>query len=183
MQQKNSIVTSKNQDWKRNTMLYPISTPLPSYEANYSTKSEDSGYENGEFQDHLYTNRKMDTDTCPNILSSSSSSCSPAPKSSSSESRVGSAFSDSPIESEEPVSLGANSVVNDHKNDSVTQLEIEVSESKHAVNDMERAISDLKAENLQLRLDLGVRNDHELASADESLRSVDEEVQEVTPVR
>jgi len=48
---------------------------------------------------------------------------------------------------------------------------------------MERAISDLKAENLRLKLDLGVKNESHSASIDESLRSVDEEVQEVTAVR
>ena len=58
-----------------------------------------------------------------------------------------------------------------------------MSESKCTLNKMERAISDLRAENLRLKLDLGVHNDAESASADESLRSVDEEVQEVTAVR
>ena len=48
---------------------------------------------------------------------------------------------------------------------------------------MERAISDLRAENLQLKLDLGVQKNAESVSIDESLRSVDEEVQEVKAVR
>ena len=73
-----------------------------------STKSEDSGYENGEFQQHCHFNLKQGIETCQNVTSSSSSSYSPAPKSSSSCSRVGSAFSDSPLESEEPVSLGTD---------------------------------------------------------------------------
>ena len=56
-------------------------------------------------------------------------------------------------------------------------------ESRNTVNEMERAILDLKAENLRLKLDLGVKNEAQSASIDESLRSVDEEVQEVTAVR
>ena len=67
-------------------------------------------------------------------------------------------------------------------NGNITNLEVE--ESTNTVNEMERAISDLRAENLKLKLDLGgVRNDADSASIDESLRSVDEEVQEVTAVR
>ena len=68
-------------------------------------------------------------------------------------------------------------------NGNITNLEID--ESTNTVNEMERAISDLRAENLKLKLDItgGVRNDAESASVDESLRSVDEEVQEVTAVR
>ena len=69
------------------------------------------------------------------------------------------------------------------RSDGIMHLEMGISESKCTVNEMERAISDLRAENLRLRLDLGVKNDPESASADESLRSVDEEVQEVTAVR
>ena len=56
-------------------------------------------------------------------------------------------------------------------------------ESRNNINEMERAISDLKAENLRLKLDLGVKNEAQSGSIDESLRSVDEEVQEVTAVR
>ena len=56
-------------------------------------------------------------------------------------------------------------------------------ESRNTVNEMERAILDLKAENLRLKLDLGVKNEAQSGSIDESLRSVDEEVQEVTAVR
>ena len=81
-------------------------TSMSGYDSNSNNKSEDSGYENGEFSDKYFTNRKSETDVCHNTISSSSSSCSPAPKSSSSGSRVGSAFSDSPMESEGPVSLG-----------------------------------------------------------------------------
>ena len=67
-------------------------------------------------------------------------------------------------------------------NGNITNLEME--ESTNTVNEMERAISDLRAENLKLKLDLGgERNDDESASIDESLLSVDEEVQEVTAVR
>ena len=55
--------------------------------------------------------------------------------------------------------------------------------SKSTVNEMERAISDLKSENLRLKLDLGIKHDRDTTSVDESLRSVDEEVQEVTAVR
>ena len=73
-------------------------------------------------------------------------------------------------------------VVYSHRiNGNITNLEIEG--SQNAVNEMERAISDLKAENLRLKLDLGVKNESHSASIDESLRSVDEEVQEVTAVR
>ena len=66
-------------------------------------------------------------------------------------------------------------------NGNITNLEME--ESTNTVNEMERAISDLRAENLQLKLDLGVQKNAESVSIDESLRSVDEEVQEVKAVR
>ena len=81
---------------------------MSDYDSNSNNKSEDSGYENGEFSDKYFTNRKSEADVCHNTISSSSSSCSPAPKSSSSGSRVGSAFSDSPMESEGPISLGTD---------------------------------------------------------------------------
>merc|ERR1719337_490374 len=45
------------------------------------------------------------------------------------------------------------------------------------------ARADLKSENLRLKLDLGIKHDRDTTSVDESLRSVDEEVQEVTAVR
>ena len=60
---------------------------------------------------------------------------------------------------------------------------MEISEAKLTITEMERAVSDLRTENLRLRLDLGVKNDRGSVSADESLRSVDEEVQEVAAVR
>ena len=73
-------------------------------------------------------------------------------------------------------------VVYSHRiNGNITHLEME--ESQNSVNEMERAISDLRAENLQLKLDLGVQKNAESVSIDESLRSVDEEVQEVKAVR
>ena len=95
--------------WNTNAIDCTISTHLSDCDENCITKSDDSGYENGVIHEQYYSNRKIEADIGQNIISSSSSSYSPAPKSSSSESRVGSAFSDSPLDSEEPVSLGPDS--------------------------------------------------------------------------
>ena len=73
--------------------------------------------------------------------------------------------------------------ISDQIRGNITSLEMEDIFSKSTVNEMERAISDLKSENLRLKLDLGIKHDRDTTSVDESLRSVDEEVQEVTAVR
>ena len=98
-----------NRSWTLDSENSHMFSSLPNSDEISHAKSEDSGYENGELSEKCYDTRKRDADTFHNVMSSSSSSCSPAPKSSSSGSRVGSAFSDSPLESEEPVSLGADS--------------------------------------------------------------------------
>ena len=168
------------------TLFQDYNHRVPSLNQELESKSEDSGYENGD-SNHSGEN-KIESGASQNIMSSSSSSCSPTPKSSTSGSRVSSAFSDSPLESEEPISLGTDlpssqTDVVSHSNGNITNLEMEGSESRCTMNEMERVISDLKTENLRLRLDLGVKIDNDSGSVDESLRSVDEEVQEVTAVR
>ena len=96
----------ENLQWSSESASSQLFLSLPNSDKILHAKSEDSGYENGELSDKCDDTRKSDVDTFQNTVSSSSSSCSPAPKSSSSGSRVGSAFSDSPIESEDPISLG-----------------------------------------------------------------------------
>ena len=98
--------THGNRQWNLDSTNSQMFSSLPNSDEISHAKSEDSGYENGELSDKCYDTRKSDSDTFQNVTSSSSSSCSPQPKSSSSGSRVGSAFSDSPLESEEPISLG-----------------------------------------------------------------------------
>ena len=100
--------TRGNRQWNLDSANSQMFNSLPNSDEISHAKSEDSGYENGELSDKCYDTRKSYSDTFQNVISSSSSSCSPAPKSSSSGSRVGSAFSDSPLESEEPISLGAD---------------------------------------------------------------------------
>ena len=100
--------TSGNSQRNSDSANSHMFSSLPNSDEISHAKSEDSGYENGELSDKCYHTSKHDADTFQNVISSSSSSCSPAPKSSSSGSRVGSAFSDSPLESEEPISLGTD---------------------------------------------------------------------------
>ena len=82
---------------------------------------------------------------------------------------------------------GSKEEVNESEEEITEELVEEVKEILEdmgsTVNEMERAISDLKSENLRLKLDLGIKHDRDTTSVDESLRSVDEEVQEVTAVR
>ena len=108
-----NIGENENLHWNSDSVVPSKNfSALINCDANLNAKSEDSGYENGDASEKCYINPKvLGIDTFQNNMSSSSSSCSPAPKSSSSGSRVGSAFSDSP-ESEEPVSIGTDSSKN-----------------------------------------------------------------------
>ena len=108
------IGSNENLPWNSDSVVPSKNfSALSNCDASLNAKSEDSGYENGDASEKCYiAPKEMDIDTFQNNMSSSSSSCSPAPKSSSSGSIVGSAFSDSPLESEEPVSIGTDSSKN-----------------------------------------------------------------------